>query len=93
MTTPAFGGEVSELRSGYSPEVADALATTFALTRDDVVLDSATAPASSPGVLAPRVGAVLGMDPVPAMLDQAARTPSQQRVTRSIPRSSRMTTG
>ncbi|WP_460442371.1 hypothetical protein [Amycolatopsis stemonae] len=49
MTTPAFGGEVSELRSGYSPEVADALATTFALARDDVVLDSAAAPASSPG--------------------------------------------
>lgn len=77
MTAPAFGGEVSEyyqrFRRGYPPAVADALTAAFGLTRDDVVLDLGCGTGQLTRVLAPRVGAVLGMDPEPAMLDQARR--------------------
>jgi trans-aconitate methyltransferase len=75
MTVSAFGGEVSEyyqkFRRGYPPEVASELATTFALTGDDVVLDLGCGTGQLTRALAPRVRAVLGMDPEPAMLAQA----------------------
>ncbi|MEU5261299.1 class I SAM-dependent methyltransferase [Amycolatopsis sp. NPDC021455] len=75
MTASAFGGEVSEyyqkFRRGYPPEVARELTTAFALTRDDVVLDLGCGTGQLTRVLAPRVQAVLGMDPEPAMLAQA----------------------
>ena len=75
MTASAFGGEVSEyyqkFRRGYPPEVARELATAFALTGDDVVLDLGCGTGQLTRVLAPRVRAVLGMDPEPAMLAQA----------------------
>ena len=84
MTEPAFGGEVSEyyqrFRRGYPPTVADALATAFGLTRDDVVLDLGCGTGQLTRVLAPRVGAVLGMDPEPAMLDQARKATSLPNV-------------
>ncbi|RSM40938.1 class I SAM-dependent methyltransferase [Amycolatopsis balhimycina DSM 5908] len=75
MTASAFGGEVSEyyqkFRRGYPPEVAEELTRAFALTRDDVVLDLGCGTGQLTRVLAPRAGAVLGMDPEPAMLAQA----------------------
>ncbi|WP_439377428.1 class I SAM-dependent methyltransferase [Amycolatopsis lexingtonensis] len=84
MTTPAFGGEVSEFyqrfRRGYPPEAADELAAAFALTRDDVVLDLGCGTGQLTRVLAARAGAVLGMDPEPAMLDQARRATSLPNV-------------
>lgn len=85
MTEPAFGGEVSEYyqryRRGYPPAVADALTTSFALTRADVVLDLGCGTGQLTRVLAPRVGAVLGMDPEPAMLAQARSATSSPNVT------------
>ncbi|MET8845479.1 class I SAM-dependent methyltransferase [Amycolatopsis sp. NPDC004625] len=85
MTTSGFGGEVSEyyqrFRRGYPPEVADALAAAFALTRDDVVLDLGCGTGQLTRVLAPRAGAVLGMDPEPAMLAQARRATAESNVT------------
>src|SRR2546430_1562414 len=84
MTESAFGGEVSEyyqrFRRGYPPSVADALASAFALTPDDVVLDLGCGTGQLTRVLAPRVGAVLGMDPEPAMLDQARQATSPPNV-------------
>ncbi|MDS0138259.1 class I SAM-dependent methyltransferase [Amycolatopsis sp. CM201R] len=84
VTTSAFGGEVSEFyqrfRRGYPPEVADELATAFALTRDDVVLDLGCGTGQLTRALAPRVGAVLGMDPEPAMLAQARRATAEPNV-------------
>ncbi|MDQ7802536.1 class I SAM-dependent methyltransferase [Amycolatopsis sp. A133] len=84
MTTSAFGGEVSEyyqrFRRGYPPEVADELVTAFALTRDDVVLDLGCGTGQLTRVLAPRVGAVLGMDPEPAMLAQARQATAEPNV-------------
>ncbi|MEU8634993.1 methyltransferase domain-containing protein [Amycolatopsis sp. NPDC048633] len=84
MTAPAFGGEVSEyyqrFRRGYPPAVGDALATAFELTRDDVVLDLGCGTGQLTRVLAPRAGAVLGMDPEPAMLDQARKAGSPPNV-------------
>ncbi|MEV6641206.1 methyltransferase domain-containing protein [Amycolatopsis sp. NPDC051371] len=84
MTTPAFGGEVSEyyqrFRRGYPPAVGDALTAVFTLTRDDVVLDLGCGTGQLTRVLAPRVGAVLGMDPEPAMLDQARKAGSPPNV-------------
>jgi trans-aconitate methyltransferase len=80
MTAPAFGGEVSEyyqrFRRGYPPAVGDALTAAFGLKRDDVVLDLGCGTGQLTRVLAPRVGAVLGMDPEPAMLDQARKAGS-----------------
>ncbi|SFW91771.1 class I SAM-dependent methyltransferase [Amycolatopsis australiensis] len=85
MTAPGFGGEVSEyyqrFRRGYAPAVADALVTAFALTRDDVVLDLGCGTGQLTRGLAPRVGAVLGMDPEPAMLDQGRRATPAPNVT------------
>jgi trans-aconitate methyltransferase len=85
MTTPAFGGEVSRyyqrFRRGYPPEVADALANAFTLTPDDVVLDLGCGTGQLTRVLAPRVGAVLGMDPEPDMLAEARRATTEQKVT------------
>jgi trans-aconitate methyltransferase len=84
MTTPAFGGEVSEyyqrFRRGYPPAVGHALTAAFTLTRDDVVLDLGCGTGQLTRVLAPRVGAVLGMDPEPAMLDQARKAGSPPNV-------------
>ncbi|MEV6826280.1 class I SAM-dependent methyltransferase [Amycolatopsis sp. NPDC051102] len=85
MTTSAFGGEVSEyyqrFRRGYPPEVADALAAKFELTPDDVVLDLGCGTGQLTRVLAPRAGAVLGMDPEPAMLAQARQATAAPNVT------------
>ncbi|NBH12269.1 class I SAM-dependent methyltransferase [Amycolatopsis sp. SID8362] len=85
MTTPAFGGEVSEFyqrfRRGYPPEAADELAAAFTLTRDDVVLDLGCGTGQLTRVLAARAGAVLGMDPEPAMLEQARRATPLPNVT------------
>lgn len=84
MTTSAFGGEVSEyyqrFRRGYPPEVGERLATAFALTRDDVVLDLGCGTGQLTRVLAPRAGAVLGMDPEPAMLAQARPATAEPNV-------------
>jgi trans-aconitate methyltransferase len=85
MTAPAFGGEVSEhyqrFRRGYPPEVADALVGAFGLIRDDVVLDLGCGTGQLTRVLAPRVGAVLGMDPEPDMLAEARRATAEPNVT------------
>jgi trans-aconitate methyltransferase len=85
MTAPAFGGEVSEyyqrFRRGYPSAVGDALTTAFTLSRDDVVLDLGCGTGQLTRVLAPRVGAVLGMDPEPAMLGQARKASSPPNVT------------
>lgn len=84
MTESAFGGEVSEyyqrFRRGYPPAVAEALTTSFALTREDVVLDLGCGTGQLTRVLAPRVGAVLGMDPEPDMLAQARQATSASNV-------------
>ena len=84
MTTSAFGGEVSEyyqrFRRGYPAEVANELAAAFALTRDDVVLDLGCGTGQLTRVLAPRVAAVLGMDPEPAMLAQARQATAAPNV-------------
>ncbi|KDN21440.1 class I SAM-dependent methyltransferase [Amycolatopsis rifamycinica] len=84
MTTSAFGGEVSEyyqrFRRGYPPEVADELTRTFTLTRDDVVFDLGCGTGQLTRALAPRVGAVLGMDPEPAMLAQARQATAEPNV-------------
>ncbi|MEV4147273.1 class I SAM-dependent methyltransferase [Amycolatopsis sp. NPDC049691] len=84
MTAPEFGGEVSEYyqryRRGYPPAVADVLTTSFALTGEDVVLDLGCGTGQLTRVLAPRVGAVLGMDPEPAMLAQARTATSAPNV-------------
>ncbi|VVJ19842.1 Uncharacterised protein [Amycolatopsis camponoti] len=84
MTGSAFGGEVSEFyqrfRRGYPAAVGDALTAAFTLTRDDVVLDLGCGTGQLTRVLAPRVGAVLGMDPEPAMLDQARKAGSPPNV-------------
>ncbi|WP_410641882.1 class I SAM-dependent methyltransferase [Amycolatopsis sp. lyj-346] len=84
MTAPAFGGEVSEyyqrFRRGYPAEVADRLAAAFALTRDDVVLDLGCGTGQLTRALAPRAGAVLGMDPEPAMLAQARQATAEPNV-------------
>ncbi|MEQ0558375.1 class I SAM-dependent methyltransferase [Amycolatopsis sp. NEAU-NG30] len=84
MTAPAFGGEVSEyyqrFRRGYPPEVADVLTSAFELARDDVVLDLGCGTGQLTRVLAPRAGAVLGMDPEPAMLGQARRATAAPNV-------------
>jgi trans-aconitate methyltransferase len=85
MTAPAFGGEVSEyyqrFRRGYPSAVGDALTTAFTLSRDDVVLDLGCGTGQLTRVLAPRVGAVLGMDPEPAMLGQARKASALPNVT------------
>ncbi|GHG09473.1 MULTISPECIES: class I SAM-dependent methyltransferase [Amycolatopsis] len=84
MTTSGFGGEVSEyyqrFRRGYPPEVGDELAEAFALTGDDVVLDLGCGTGQLTRALAPRVGAVLGMDPEPAMLTQGRRATVEANV-------------
>ncbi|QKV75610.1 trans-aconitate 2-methyltransferase [Amycolatopsis sp. Hca4] len=84
MTTSTFGGEVSEyyqrFRRGYPSEVADVLATAFALSGDDLVLDLGCGTGQLTRALAPRVGAVLGMDPEPAMLAQARRATAEPNV-------------
>jgi trans-aconitate methyltransferase len=84
MTAPAFSGEVSEyyqrFRRGYPPSVAGALAEVFALTRDDVVLDLGCGTGQLTRVLAPSIGAVLGMDPEPAMLAQARQATAEPNV-------------
>ncbi|MGW3964496.1 class I SAM-dependent methyltransferase [Amycolatopsis sp. NPDC005003] len=84
MTTSAFGGEVSEyyqrFRRGYPPEVAEELAAAFTLTREDVVLDLGCGTGQLTRALAPRVGAVLGMDPEPAMLAEARRATAEPNV-------------
>lgn len=84
MTTPAFGGEVSEFyqrfRRGYPPEAAGALVGAFTLTRDDVVLDLGCGTGQLTRALAPSVGAVLGMDPEPDMLAEARRATTEPNV-------------
>ena len=85
MTASAFGGEVSEyyqrFRRGYPPEVAEELTGAFGLTRDDVVLDLGCGSGQLTRVLAPHAGAVLGMDPEPAMLAQARLATDEPNVT------------
>jgi trans-aconitate methyltransferase len=84
MTAPAFGGEVSEyyqrFRRGYPSGVADALVGAFGLTRDDVVLDLGCGTGQLTRVLAPRAGAVLGMDPEPDMLAEARAATAEPNV-------------
>ncbi|WP_328443805.1 class I SAM-dependent methyltransferase [Amycolatopsis sp. NBC_00438] len=84
MTAPAFGGEVSDyyqrFRRGYPPEVADALVGVFGLMRDDVVLDLGCGTGQLTRVLAPRVGAVLGMDSEPDMLAEARRATAEPNI-------------
>ncbi len=84
MTAPAFGGEVSgyyqRFRRGYPPEVADALVSACGLTRDDVVLDLGCGTGQLTRALAPRTGAVLGMDPEPDMLAEARRATAEPNV-------------
>ncbi|WP_410574075.1 class I SAM-dependent methyltransferase [Amycolatopsis sp. cmx-4-61] len=84
MTTSGFGGEVSEFyqrfRRGYPPEATDGLTAAFSLTREDVVLDLGCGTGQLTRALAPRVGAVLGMDPEPAMLTQARLATTEPNV-------------
>lgn len=84
MTQVAFGGEVSQFyqrfRRGYPPEVADVPAVSFKLTRDDVVLDLGCGTGQLTRALAPRAGAVLGMDPEAAMLAEARRATTEPNV-------------
>ena len=84
MTRSSFGGEVSEyyqrFRRGYPSEVADVPATAFALSGDDLVLDLGCGTGQLTRALAPCVGAVLGMDPEPAMLAQARPATAEPNV-------------
>ncbi len=84
MTAPAFGGEVSEyyqrFRRGYPPGVGETLTAAFTLTGEDVVLDLGCGTGQLTRVLASRVGAVLGMDPEPAMLGQARKASTPPNV-------------
>lgn len=67
-----FRGEVTDYyhryRRGYPEPVIDELAEAFGLTDDDVVLDLGCATGQLALPMAPRVRAVIGMDPEPDML-------------------------
>ena len=72
-----FRGEVADYyvryRRGYPPAVADAIVGAFRLGDGDTVLDLGCGSGQLTGVLAGRVGAVIGMDPEPDMLARAPR--------------------
>ena len=67
-----FRGEVTDYyeryRRGYPEAVFDQLTDVFALTGDDVVLDLGCATGQLTLPMAPRVRAVIGMDPEPDMV-------------------------
>lgn len=83
MTALGFGGEVAELyqryRRGYPDEAIDALAHTFHLGADDVVLDVGCGTGQLTLPLARRVRAVIGLDPEADMLVQARAVAGDQR--------------
>jgi SAM-dependent methyltransferase len=70
-----FGGEVAEFyhayRHGYPAAVTDALAGAFGLDAEDLVVDLGCGTGQLALPLAPRVRAVIGMDPEPDMLRRA----------------------
>lgn len=78
---PGFSGEVAELyrlyRHGYPPAVAQGLVDRFALGMRDVVIDLGCGTGQLTMALAPRVGAVIGIDPEVDMLSQARRVAEQ----------------
>ncbi|THA24388.1 class I SAM-dependent methyltransferase [Streptomyces sp. RKND-216] len=82
--TVGFSGDVAEYyakyRRGYPEQALDALQETFALTRDDLVLDLGCGTGQLAVPLAARVRAVLGLDPEPDMLRLARATAAEQDV-------------
>ena len=70
-----FRGEVAgfyrQYRRGYPPAVIDSLVESFALTRDDVVVDLGCGTGQLAYPVADRVRAVIGIDPEPDMLAEA----------------------
>ncbi|HEY6478934.1 MAG TPA: class I SAM-dependent methyltransferase [Streptosporangiaceae bacterium] len=82
-----FGGEVAEFyhayRHGYPAAVIDALTGAFGLDAEDLVVDLGCGTGQLALPLAPRVRAIIGMDPEPDMLRrarQAARDASVSNV-------------
>jgi SAM-dependent methyltransferase len=70
-----FWGEIADLyhryRHGYPDAVLDAVAGMFGLTADDLVVDVGCGTGQLTLPMAPRVGAVIGVDPQPDMLQRA----------------------
>ena len=79
-----FGGEVAKYyakyRRGYPSEVVDAIAATFGLTTDDVVIDLGCGTGQLTFPLAERVRSIVGIDPEPDMLELARLTAEAQSV-------------
>jgi SAM-dependent methyltransferase len=82
-----FRGEVADFyhryRHGYPGPVLDALAGTFGLTDQDVVVDLGCGTGQLTLPMAARVRAVVGVDPEPDML-QRARQAARERVSRNV---------
>jgi SAM-dependent methyltransferase len=85
--TPGLGfrGEVVDFyhryRRGYPATVIDALVATFALTRDDTVIDLGCGTGQLTIPIAHRVRAAVGVDPEPDMLTRARSAAAEQGVT------------
>ena len=79
-----FGGEVAgfyhRYRRGYPAAVIDALADAFCLTGADLAVDLGCGTGQLTLPIAVRVGAVVGLDPEPAMLACARQTAAEQGV-------------
>jgi len=79
-----FSGEVADFycqyRRGYPPAVIGALADTFGLTTDDIVIDLGCGTGQLTLPVAARVRAVAGVDPEPDMLARARRAAAEHGV-------------
>ncbi|MGP3977990.1 class I SAM-dependent methyltransferase [Streptomyces sp. 8N114] len=82
--TVGFSGEVAEyyakFRRGYPEQVLDFLQEYFALSPEDSVLDLGCGTGQLAIPLAPRVRAVIGMDPEPDMLRLARKAAGERGV-------------
>ena len=86
--TVGFSGEVAEyyarFRRGYPPQVFDALAETFGLSRADVVLDVGCGTGQLTLPFASRVRSVVGVDPEPDMLRLARHAAEAEGVRNAV---------
>jgi SAM-dependent methyltransferase len=80
-----FRGEIADLyhryRHGYPPAVLDAIAATFGLTGQDVVVDVGCGTGQLTLPMSARVRAVAGMDPEPDMLQRARQAAHDAGIT------------